>query len=131
MSHACKLGYLSLLKQLSKSTNITIPEILEGKSPLHAATAQDNPELVIFLLKEGCGVNVEDSHGRTALYEAIRTKNKVIAKVLIGAGGLVRGNKEEITNLLLKYLKILIIIYKNKYFVLIMVYFVAHAQKMI
>ena len=105
LSHVCKSGYLSLLMQLAHSTSIlNQPESLQGKTPLHAATSQENPELIRFLIQQNCNVNAEDKEGKTPLFEAIKRRNKPIVKELVAAGAIIKGPKEEITSLLLKFL---------------------------
>lgn len=105
ISHISKLGYLSLLKQISKTTNFNHPEINEGKSPLFAAVSQPNTELIKFLI-EKCDVNAEDKQGRTPLFEAIRSRNKSAAKELVAAKAIIKAPIHEITHLLLKFLNI-------------------------
>lgn len=107
ISHISKLGYLSLLKQVSKSANFNQPEINEGRSPLFAAASQTNSEIIKFLI-EKCDVNAEDKEGRTPLFEAIKSRNKVAAKELVAAKAIIKAPKHEITNLLLKYQEIFI-----------------------
>jgi len=115
ISHVCNLGYLSLLKQLANSsTNLNQSESLYGKTALHAATAQENPEVIRFLIQKNCLVNAEDEDGKTALFEAIKSKNKMVVKELVKAGGVIKAPKEEITSLILKFVNFSEILYLKK-----------------
>ena len=106
ISHVCNLGYLSLLKQLdNSSSNLNQTESLYGKTALHAATAQENPDVIRFLIQKNCLVNAEDKEGKTALFDAIKNRNKLIVKELVMAGGVIKAPKEEIASLLLKFFK--------------------------
>lgn len=93
-SHICQLGYFSLLKQLSDMTNLNSPEINDGKTPLHIAACQNNYEII----------NEEDKEGRTPLFYAIKSRNKVAAKELVSAKAIIKAPRAEITRLLLKSL---------------------------
>ena len=102
ISHVCKSGFLSLLKQLSHSVNLNQPESLDSKTALHVAATQENTELVCFLIQNNCKINAEDREGKTALFEAIKTRNKKVVRELVAAGGVIKAPQNEITRLLLK-----------------------------
>jgi len=64
----------------------------DGRTPLMMAIAQENIELVLFLLDEGASVNYQNSSGWTALHETafLSRKNPVLAmdilEILISRG---------------------------------------------
>lgn len=87
---------------MSQSVNLNQPESLDGKTALHAATTQENNELVRFLIQNNCKINAEDREGKTALFEAIKSRNKAVVRDLVAAGGVIKAPQNEITSLLLK-----------------------------
>lgn len=69
---------------------------------MHVAATQENTELVCFLIQNNCRINAEDREGKTALFEAIKTRNKKVVRELVAAGGVIKAPQNEITMLLLK-----------------------------
>ncbi|KAF4632089.1 hypothetical protein G7Y89_g6028 [Cudoniella acicularis] len=53
-----------------------------GQTPLHLAVETGSEGLIKLLLKEG-NPNVKDSLGRTALFQALRSKNEKVTKLLL------------------------------------------------
>jgi ankyrin repeat protein len=63
-----------------------------GRNLLIEATAENNKELILYLLQNGAEVNDDDSGGRTALHYATEAGNIELAKTLLHAGANINKN---------------------------------------
>lgn len=57
-----------------------------GRTALHRAAGDDQPETIRMLIEAGCDLNIQDWCGRTALHVALLSHNPGAVNVLIGAG---------------------------------------------
>lgn len=62
--------------------DLSIIHDYDFRTPLHIAAARDRAEIAQFLINRGAKVNALDRWRRTPLYEAVRNKNKKVAKIL-------------------------------------------------
>ncbi len=75
----------SAIQQLKPSENLEERD-QEGSTPLHLATKNGVPELVITLLDRGAEVDSVDSRGNTPLFYAVQNKNIQIIRILLQNG---------------------------------------------
>ena len=59
----------------------------DGRTCLHYAAENGDPQVVVYILKHGCDPNVADSQGMTALHFAAAEGNIVAGRAIIGCGG--------------------------------------------
>ncbi|XP_051137334.1 potassium channel AKT2/3 isoform X2 [Andrographis paniculata] len=55
---------------------------VRGKTPLHIAASKGHEDCVVVLLKHACSLHLRDSHGNTALWDALAAKHHSIFKIL-------------------------------------------------
>ena len=72
--------------KLIDNKNLIFSVDQSGRSPLHYASEQGDPKIVVFLLKHGLDPNVQDNNGLTSLHFAVSEGNLVAVRALIGCG---------------------------------------------
>ncbi|GFS22592.1 ankyrin repeat-containing protein [Elysia marginata] len=85
---ACQEGEVDILKELLKKgadVNMIIREN-NNFTPLIAAVASDNEDIVKVLLQNKACVNAQDSDGWTPLWHAYSNSNEDISEILLRAG---------------------------------------------
>ena len=74
--------FLKLLKNGAQPDSLS----QSGGTILHSAVVGANPDLIKLILKKNIAKNRTDGYGKTALYYAMKTKNKPIISLLTNAG---------------------------------------------
>lgn len=86
LHHACRYGYVSVIRMLL-SIDVNIEETAYlGRTPLHLACMSNCVESVILLLEAGANIEARDDSGKTPLHFACRYDNDKIVKILLEAG---------------------------------------------
>lgn len=88
LSLAVYFGHFFLAKALiEKGANTNAPAKNPSKvTPLHAACASSNMDMVTLLLQNGADVHAEQDQGITALHSAVHNKHLPLVKLLVEHG---------------------------------------------
>ncbi len=80
-------GYLGLVRYLveKKHQPISIQD-MNGRTPLHKATAHDHLDVMQYLIRQGANLNAIDEQGDTALDEAMKKGHLHIVRYLLEIG---------------------------------------------
>ncbi|KAF4548843.1 Ankyrin repeat-containing protein 22 [Elsinoe fawcettii] len=87
LAEACEAGDLDLVKEWRSKD----PEQLEhpefaGNTPLQVAALNGYPEIVKYLLEEGCNIHCSNSDKDTPLIDAVENEHPDVVKLLLDAG---------------------------------------------
>ena len=63
--------------------NVNLPNSKTGETPLMAAAARGNEEVIVYLLEHGADRCAHDNHGRTAAVYARGTRHEKLARLLV------------------------------------------------
>lgn len=100
LHYAARNGHEDICRILLQYGGLIDAPTRSAKStPLHKAAAAGKERTVIFLIKNGARLDLQDDDGKTALHKAAENKNQNLIKILLEACPSLRDIKDNKGNL--------------------------------
>lgn len=100
-----KNGFIDILQKLKPVKIDFNCGDYDDRKPIHVACKENRLEIVKFLVNEKVNLNSIDKFGNSALFEAIKNKNEEICEILKENKAIMKGNFEELLEILFKSVK--------------------------
>jgi ankyrin repeat protein len=81
-----RVAVTELLLGFGADPNVTRHHAYGGQTPLHVAVRHQHIKIAEALLDKNADPNIQDSHGKTALHEAVATGNGLLVELLLRCG---------------------------------------------